>query len=309
MPPRPDRHRGSGRWRLAAALVAALLVLVPLGWYWQASRLPSAYSVMDMGYLDFGGAGSGQAGAAHGHDGQVPPSASQHQRAAAGGPTVSVATLRPTTSRAADVKVDLVARQGPLTLADGRRITGFTLNGTSPGPTIEATEGQLVEVTVRNDTVPDGMTLHWHGRRRAQRRGRRRRRHPGRGVRPASTFTYRFVADEAGTYWYHSHQVSHEQVVGGLFGALVVRPQPPPQRRTYSMTLAVSARLRRARRPSTAGRATCAGRRRPGETVRVRVVNTDNGPMRGLEQRSLPARGRRRATTCTSPTPGDRPSR
>ena len=35
-------------------------------------------------------------------------------------------------------------------------------------------------------------------------------------------FTYRFVADDAGTYWYHSHQVSDDEVRGGLFGALVV---------------------------------------------------------------------------------------
>ena len=41
------------------------------------------------------------------------------------------------------------------------------------------------------------------------------------------SFTYRFVADQVGTYWYHSHQVSHEQVQGGLFGALVVTPKPP----------------------------------------------------------------------------------
>ena len=31
-------------------------------------------------------------------------------------------------------------------------------------------------------------------------------------------FTYRFVAHQIGTYWYHSHQISNEQVVGGLFG-------------------------------------------------------------------------------------------
>ena len=40
-----------------------------------------------------------------------------------------------------------------------------------------------------------------------------------------SEFTYRFVANQVGTYWYHSHQVSHEQVIGGLFGTLVVLPK------------------------------------------------------------------------------------
>jgi FtsP/CotA-like multicopper oxidase with cupredoxin domain len=249
---------------------------VPLGWYWQASRLPSTYSVMDMGYLDFGGgSGSGtRAGAARHHVGQVPPSVSQHQRAASEGPTVSVASLRPTPTRAADVKVDLVARQGQVTLADGRRITGFTLNGTSPGPTIEATEGQLVQVTVRNDNVAEGMTLHWHGLDVPNAED---------GVAgvtqdavlPGHTFTYRFVADVAGTYWYHSHQVSHEQVVGGLFGALVIHPRAPEP--GVLDALAVS--------HVYDGHSTINGRAghvaqlaQPGQTVRVRVVNTDNGP-------------------------------
>ena len=34
-------------------------------------------------------------------------------------------------------------------------------------------------------------------------------------------FTYRFRAEQVGTYWYHSHQVSHEQVQRGLFGGVV----------------------------------------------------------------------------------------
>ena len=37
-------------------------------------------------------------------------------------------------------------------------------------------------------------------------------------VMPGETFVYRFVADQAGTYWYHSHQVSHQQVRRGLLG-------------------------------------------------------------------------------------------
>ena len=44
-------------------------------------------------------------------------------------------------------------------------------------------------------------------------------------VRPGEELTYRFVAKQAGSYWYHSHQVSHEQVIGGLLGPLVVRPR------------------------------------------------------------------------------------
>ncbi|MGB9011999.1 MAG: multicopper oxidase domain-containing protein, partial [Aeromicrobium sp.] len=39
----------------------------------------------------------------------------------------------------------------------------YAINGTSPGPTISATEGDMVEVTLVNDSVADGATIHWHG--------------------------------------------------------------------------------------------------------------------------------------------------
>jgi FtsP/CotA-like multicopper oxidase with cupredoxin domain len=255
--------------------VATLAVLGPLGWYWHASLLPSTYSVMDMGYLDFGDtAGSGtQAGPGH-HSGDVPPSASLHQRATAGAATVSVADLRTGDSRRADVHVDLVARHESFTLAGGRHVEGYTLNGRSPGPVIEATQGQLVEVTVHNDDVAGGLTLHWHGLDVPNAED---------GVAgvtqdavaPGRSFTYRFVADQAGTYWYHSHQVSHEQVEGGLFGALVVRPGTT--QRGVVDALAVA--------HVYAGHSTINGREgavpviaRPGQLVRLRFVNTDNGP-------------------------------
>ena len=40
------------RW---VPVLATALVIAPLAVLWQASRVPSAYSVMDMGYLDYGG--------------------------------------------------------------------------------------------------------------------------------------------------------------------------------------------------------------------------------------------------------------
>jgi FtsP/CotA-like multicopper oxidase with cupredoxin domain len=231
---------------------------------------------MDMGYLDFGGSpGAGtQAGAGHHHVGQAPPAASQHQRDATGAPAVSVADLRTGDSRRADVHVDLVARQQAFTLAGGRRVQGYTLNGGSPGPVIEAMEGQLVEVIVHNDDVAEGVTLHWHGLDVPNAED---------GVAgvtqdavlPGQSFTYRFVADHAGTYWYHSHQVSHEQVVGGLFGALLIHPRTAQPEAVDALAVA----------HVYDGESTINGRdgevaqvAQPGQAVRVRVVNTDNGP-------------------------------
>ncbi len=39
-------------------------------------------------------------------------------------------------------------------------------------------------------------------------------------VPPGGEHIYRFRVEEPGSYWYHSHQVSHEQVTQGMFGAL-----------------------------------------------------------------------------------------
>ena len=42
-------------WRLVAAVMATLAIVGTLGYLWNASRVPSTYSVMDMGYVDLGG--------------------------------------------------------------------------------------------------------------------------------------------------------------------------------------------------------------------------------------------------------------
>ena len=125
---------------------------------------------------------------------------------------------------------DLTATARPARPTSARRSRsgaeggGYTVNGTSPGPLLEATEGDLVEVTLVNDNVDDGITLHWHGVDVPN---------AADGVAgvtqdavlPGEEFVYRFVADQVGTFWYHSHQVSHEQVQGGLLGGLVIHPE------------------------------------------------------------------------------------
>ena len=93
-----------------------------------------------------------------------------------------------------------------------------------PGPALVAHQGDLVQVTLTNVDVPDGVTLHWHGvdvpNAEDGVAGVTQD-----AVRPGARWVYRFVAPEAGTYWYHSHQVSDPQVKGGLFGTFVVLPR------------------------------------------------------------------------------------
>ena len=43
-------------------------------------------------------------------------------------------------------------------------------------------------------------------------------------VLPGERYTYRFRAEQVGTFWYHTHQVSSKEVRRGLFGVLVIEP-------------------------------------------------------------------------------------
>ena len=232
------------------ALGVALAVLVPLAYLWATSLVPGTYSAMDMGYADYGG------GPASGH---------QHH----GGK--SVAALTGPRDGKPDVAVTLTARKQKFTLASGESMDGFTLNGTSPGPLIEARKGDLVEVTLVNESVPDGATLHWHGIDVPNAED---------GVAGVTQdavpvggkHMYRFRADQVGTYWYHSHQVSSEEVRGGLFGTIVIAGTPSDvvaAIHTYDGKRTINGRMRGSRVDAVAG-----------SRVRVRVINTDNAIIR-----------------------------
>ena len=107
--------------------------------------------------------------------------------------------------------MDLVARKENFEIPGRGSADGFTLNHTLPGPEIVAKQGDLIQVTLRNESVPEGITLHWHGVDvPAAEDGVAGVTQDA--VRPGQSHVYRFVAKDVGTYWYHSHQVSHEQV-------------------------------------------------------------------------------------------------
>jgi FtsP/CotA-like multicopper oxidase with cupredoxin domain len=240
------------------ACAATAVIVLPLAWLWWTSLVPSEYSVTEMGYHDYGGGPTDHA--MGGHDGSS---------------VVSIADLGVADDRPADVSVELTARQEAFTLASGRSVDGYTLNDQSPGPTIEAQQGDLVEVRLQNESVADGITLHWHGIDVPN---------PMDGVAGVTqdavaegqTFTYRFVAGQAGTYWYHSHQVSHEQVIGGLFGAVVIHPRKgEPQDLDVPAVVHIYGGVRTVNGEEGDVPVDAAA----GDVVRVRVVNTDNGPM------------------------------
>ena len=139
---------GRLRRRDWAALVVVIALSATLAWMWASSLVGGSASVMAMGYAEVGGGPS----LLHGHGATSTPV-----------PTRSVETLIADPKRPADVSETLVARAQSVALPSGRVLQGYTLNGVTPGPTIRARQGQLVEVRVVNESVADGMTLHWHG--------------------------------------------------------------------------------------------------------------------------------------------------
>jgi FtsP/CotA-like multicopper oxidase with cupredoxin domain len=261
MPSRRDAFR-----RVAAAIaVTGAFGLGALAW---SSTLLGEYSVMDMG----GDMGGGNAGHAHGSG-----SVTGNSRTGAPGQvgTASVTGLIADPLRNPDVRAELVARQQTIDVPGGRPVEGYTVNGTSPGPTIRARQGDLVEVSFINESVAAGATLHWHGIDVPN---------AADGVAgitqdavPAGGHhVYRFVAADAGTYWYHSHQVSHEQVERGLLGAVVIEPAEPLTNDGGTDVIALL--------HVYGGQHTLNGRVQdehvaaaPGSTVRTRIINTDQG--------------------------------
>lgn len=273
-------HRRAGT---LVAVVLTLGVLAPLGWLWQGSRLPSSYAATDMGYPDLGGEVFAEHTTEHTTDahpagGTAAADAPGHDVTVDSVPARSVDTYAPPATRPADVEVTPVARAEDIELATGTTVDGYTLNGTSPGPEIRAVEGQLVEVRLVNESVPGGATLHWHGVDVPNAMD---------GVAGVTQdavpvggeHVYRFVADDVGTYWYHSHQLSHEQVRRGLLGALVIESADgtPAADDPIGDAVALLHLYQGVRtvngRPGESHHVV-----EPGATVRLRVINTDNGP-------------------------------
>lgn len=101
----------------------------------------------------------------------------------------------------------------------------WAYNGSLPGPEIRFRQGDRLRVLLSN-ALPDATTIHWHGVRvpNAMDGVPNLTQAP---VEPGETFAYEFDLPDAGTYWYHPHQRSFEQVGRGLYGALIVEEPEP----------------------------------------------------------------------------------
>jgi FtsP/CotA-like multicopper oxidase with cupredoxin domain len=120
------------------------------------------------------------------------------------------------------VKVfELMAMPVEWEVAPGQVVTAWAYNEQVPGPEIRVRQGDRVRVNLTNH-LTEPTTIHWHGVTvpNAMDGVPYVTQDP---VMSGQTFTYEFtVVDRPGTYLYHSHFNSTEQVSRGLYGAFVV---------------------------------------------------------------------------------------
>ena len=97
----------------------------------------------------------------------------------------------------------------------------WTFNGTIPGPTIRATEGDLVRITLINNGTKFH-SIHFHGIHKSEMDG------VFEGIAPGGKFTYEFTAEPFGVFPYHCHmQPLEEHITHGLYGVFIIDPKKP----------------------------------------------------------------------------------
>ena len=119
-------------------------------------------------------------------------------------------------------EVRIVAKPGHAALSGaGHPATDvWAYDGQVPGPILRLRQGEPVRITVENQLEQE-TTVHWHGIRLPISMDGV----PGISqmpIAPGDTFTYAFTPPDAGTFWYHPHTNSLQQLGRGLSGALIV---------------------------------------------------------------------------------------
>lgn len=113
----------------------------------------------------------------------------------------------------------LVAIDKDFVVADGVTYPAWTVNGSVPGPTLRATEGDLLRVHFFNQTVRDH-TLHFHGIHASNMDG------AFEIVPPGGYYVYEFVAEPFGLFVYHCHMTPIRQHISrGMYGTFIVDPK------------------------------------------------------------------------------------
>ena len=131
----------------------------------------------------------------------------------------------------------LVAEPVKKEIAPGMVIDAWGYNGQSPGPTIEAVEGDRVRFLVTNK-LPEPTSVHWHGViLPSGMDGVSGVSQPS--IKPGETFAYEFTLKQHGTQMYHPHADETTQMAFGMEGLFVIHPKHEAQRidRDYAIFL------------------------------------------------------------------------
>ncbi|MED1725004.1 multicopper oxidase family protein [Paenibacillus pasadenensis] len=116
--------------------------------------------------------------------------------------------------------INLTAMESNQEIAPGKTLPVWTFNNSVPGPEIRVKQGDTIKINLRNQ-LSEPVTIHWHGVPVPNAMDGI----PGvtqNAVQSGQSYTYEFKADVPGTYWYHSHQDSVNQLDRGLYGSFVV---------------------------------------------------------------------------------------
>ena len=117
----------------------------------------------------------------------------------------------------------LVAEEFEHEFAPGSKALCWGYNGGTPGPTIEAVEGDRVRILVTN-RLREPTTIHWHGLILPSGMD-------GVGglsqpkIAPGETFAYEFTLQQHGTHMYHPHADEMVQMAMGMMGLFIIHPR------------------------------------------------------------------------------------
>ena len=119
----------------------------------------------------------------------------------------------------------LIAEEVEHEFAPGTKAKCWGYNGTTPGPTIEAVEGDRVRIFVTNG-LKEHTTIHWHGLLLPSGMdgvGGLNQPH----IQPGETFVYEFDLHQHGTHMYHPHGDEMVQMASGMMGMFIIHPRTP----------------------------------------------------------------------------------
>lgn len=132
----------------------------------------------------------------------------------------------------------LIAEPVEREFAPGMTVKCWGYNGLTPGPTIEAVEGDRVRILVTN-RLPEHTTIHWHGifvPNGMDGVGGLVQPH----IKPGETYAYEFTLRQHGTFMYHPHADEMLQMAVGMMGLFVIHPrepEDPPVDRDFAIML------------------------------------------------------------------------